>query len=119
MTAVDIRALAYRVYEAINTRDMVTLEELFDPHVVRHAAGETGIESAKKAVKSAFTTFPDTRFVVEDVLVDGDKAALRVTVHGVPVAAGQPRPLIMEIFRIESGRVAEVWGAGTSRRSES
>jgi len=114
MTAADIRALGYRVYEAINTRNIAALEELFDPQVIRHAAGETGIESVKNAVTNAFTTFPDKRFVVEDLLVEGDKAALRVTVHGVPTAPGQPQPIIMEIFRIENGRVAEVWGAGTS-----
>src|SRR5437588_12252000 len=119
MTTADIRSLGYRVYEAINARDIAALEELFDPHVIRHAAGETGIESVKNALASAFpTTFPDKRFVVEDVLVEGDKAALRVTVHGVPVAPGQPQPVIMEIVRIENGRVAEVWGTGTSCRSE-
>jgi len=115
MTAADIRALVYRVYEAINAMDVAALDELFDPHVIRHAAGEVGIESARKALTSAFTSFPDKRFVVEDVLVDGDKAALRVTIHGIPVAPGQPLPLIMEIFRIENDRVAEIWGAGTLR----
>jgi hypothetical protein len=58
MTTADIRALGYRVYEAINTRNVAALEELYDPHVIRHAAGETGIESAKNAVTSAFTIFP-------------------------------------------------------------
>ncbi|EFH82590.1 ester cyclase [Ktedonobacter racemifer] len=116
MTAADTRALGYRVYEAINARNIAALEELFDPRVIRHATGEIGIESVKNAVAHAFpTTFPDKCFVVEDVLVEGDKAALRVTVHGVPVASGQPQPVIIEIFRIENGRVAEVWGAGTSR----
>ena len=119
MTAGDIRTLAYRVYEAINAKDLVALEELFDPEIVRHAAGETGIESAKKAVASAFTTFPEKRFAVEDVLVDGDKAALRVTVHGAPMEPGEPLPTILEIFRIENGRVAEIWGAGTLRRPQS
>ncbi len=95
-----------------------TLEELFDPQVIRHAAGETGIESAKRAVMNAFTTFPEKRFVVEDVVAEGDKVALRVTVHGVPTAPGDPLPIIMEIFRIENGRIAEVWGAGTLRRPD-
>jgi predicted ester cyclase len=119
MTAVDMRAIGYRVYDAINTRDVAALEELFDPNVIRHAAEETGIESAKKALASAFATDPDKRFVVEDLLVDGDKIALRVTVQGMPVAPGQPHPIIMEIFRIENGCVAEIWGAGTLRRPES
>ena len=117
MTA-DIKALAYRIYEAINARDLTAFEELFDPHVIRHAAGETGIESAKKAALSAFTIFPEKRFVVEDLIAEGDKVALRVTVHGTPTAPGEPLPLIMEILRIENGRVAEVWGAGTLRRPD-
>ena len=119
MTAADIRILVYRVYEAINARDLVALEELFDPEIIRHATGETGIERAKKAMTSAFTTLPEKRFVVEDVLVDGDKAALRVTVQGVPTEPEQPPPTILEIFRIANGRVAEIWGAGTMRRAES
>ena len=119
MTAADMRALGYRVYDAINTGNLVALEELFDPHVIRHAAGETGIESAKKAVTSAFLTSLEKRFVVEDVLVDGDKVALRVTVHGIGVPTGEPLPIILEIFRIENGRVAEIWGAGTLRQPAS
>jgi hypothetical protein len=36
---------------------------------------------------------------------------------------GQPAPhetpqMIMEIFRVESGRVAEIWGAGTPPRAK-
>ena len=116
MTAADIKALGYRVYEAINAKDIAAFEELFDPHVIRHAAGETGIESAKKALLNAFATFPGKRFVVEDLIAEGDKIALRVAVHGVSTAPGEPLPIIMEIFRIENGRVAEVWGAGTLRR---
>ncbi len=119
MTATDIKALGYRVYEAINARDIAALEELFDPHVIRHAAGETGIESAKNALTSAYMTFPDQRFVVEDLIAEDDKVALRVTIHGVPTAPGEPLPIIMEIFRIENGRVAEVWGAGTLHFPES
>ena len=118
MTIADSKAIAYRVYEAINAKDIATLEELFDPQVIRHAARETGIENARKAMESAFATFPDQRFVVEDVIAEGDRAALRVTVHGVPMIPGEPLPIIMEIFRIANGRVVEVWGAGTLRLPE-
>ena len=115
MTTAEIRALGYRVYEAINTQDLATLDKLFDPHITRHAMGEVGIESARAAVTNAFAIFPQTRFVVEDLVAEGDKVALRVTVHGIPTPAGEPLPLILEMFRIENGRVAEIWGAGTLR----
>ncbi|HZR40976.1 MAG TPA: ester cyclase [Ktedonobacteraceae bacterium] len=112
MTAADIRALVYRVYEAINAKDFVAMKELFAPYCVSHALEDAGIENGEEMLKQVSEAFPDQRFVVEDVLVDGDKAALRVTIHGVPQ---QPLPIIMEIFRIEKGQVAEVWGAGTLR----
>ncbi|GHO49004.1 ester cyclase [Ktedonospora formicarum] len=118
MTATDNKTLASRVYEAINRQDLATLDELFDPHIIRHAMGEVGIERARAAVANAFATFPQRRFVVEDLIAEGDKVALRVTVHGVPMPPGEPLPLILEIFRIENGRVAEIWGAGTLRRPD-
>ncbi|GCE25105.1 hypothetical protein KDA_05890 [Dictyobacter alpinus] len=116
MTATDNKALASRVYEAINTQDLATLDDLFDPHIIRHAMGEVGIESAKAAVTNAFATFPERHFVVEDLIAEDDKVALRITVHGTPTLGGEPLPLIMEIFRIAHGRVVEIWGAGTLRR---
>ncbi|GHO56149.1 ester cyclase [Ktedonobacter robiniae] len=112
----DCVGFTHRAYEAINSRNVAALEEVFVPHIIRHAAGETGIKSVKKAVASAFTTFPEKRFIVEDVLVEDNKAALRVTIQGISTAPGQPLPTILEIFRVENGQVVEVWGAGTSRR---
>lgn len=118
MTATENKALASRVYEAINAQDIATLDELFSPHIIRHAMREVGNESARKALANAFATFPQTHFVVEDLIAEGDKVALRVTVHGIPTPPGEPLPLIMEIFRFENGRVAEIWGAGTLRQPE-
>lgn len=114
----NVHALARNVYDAINARDSTKLDALFDPHIVRHAAGEVGIERARAATDKAFAAYPDIHFVVEDVIAEGDKATLRVTVHGVPTLPGGVLPTILEIFRFENGRVAEIWGAGTLRRPE-
>lgn len=118
MTAIDNKALAVRVYKAINAQDIATLDDLFDPQILRHAMREVGIESARKAMINAFATFPQTHFVIEDLVAEGDKVALRVTVHGIPMPPGEPLPIIMEIFRFENGRVVEIWGAGTLRRHD-
>ncbi|MEV0823368.1 nuclear transport factor 2 family protein [Nonomuraea rubra] len=45
--------------------------------------------------------------------MDGDKAAVRSTVEGITVPDGDAPPMLFEIFRIEDGRFAEMWGAGT------
>jgi predicted ester cyclase len=114
MTTEQLKQLGRRVYEAINAQDLAALEELFDPAIVRHAAGEVGIDRAKQAVTKVFAAFPDTRFEVEDVFAEADRVALRVTVHRGEAAPGTALPTILEIFRVEDGRVAEIWGAGTA-----
>ena len=112
----ELRALGRQVYDAINAQDLATLEQLFTPDVVRHAMGEVGFEAARQAVTGLFATAPDTRFQVEDLVADADRVALRVTVHrGAPEPGTIPQT-ILEIFRVEHGRVAEIWGAGTPAR---
>lgn len=113
----EIKALGYRVYDTFNSRNIEAVDELFAPQVCSHASGIRGRDGVKSALTSLYEAFPDIRFVVEDIIAEGDKAALRVTVHGIPVEPEQPQPIIMEIFRVEDGQVAEVWGAGTLRPS--
>ena len=80
-----------------------------------YAMGEIGIEAARNATLKAFATMPDKHFVVEDLFAEGDKVALRVAIIGGELEPGQRQPIIMEIFRIANGRVAEIWGAGGVR----
>jgi predicted SnoaL-like aldol condensation-catalyzing enzyme len=115
MDAADVKQLVYRVYDAINRRDLPELEALFDPHVIRHAAGEVGFEHARRAVLNLDTAGAPPRLEVADVLAEGDRAALRVLVHREPHEPGTPTPIILEIFRVEHGRVAEIWGAGSQQ----
>lgn len=109
----DLKHIGTRVYDAINAQDLAELENLFDPGIVRHAAGEVGIDDAKRAVANAFAAAPDLRFQVEDLVAEEDRVALRVSVHRDGEATAEPAASILEIFRIDDGRVAEIWGAGT------
>jgi predicted ester cyclase len=109
----ELRSLGRRVYDAINAHDLATLEQLFAPDIVRHAMGEVGFEPARAAVANLFAVAPDTRFQVEDLVAEGDRVALRVTVHRGEPAPGTIPQTILEIFRVEHDRVAEIWGAGT------
>jgi hypothetical protein len=52
--------------------------------------------------------FPGIRVVAEDILVDGDKVAVRSSVIGTGTADGGPHPMLFEIFRVEDGRLAEM-----------
>ena len=57
--------------------------------------------------------FPGIRVVAQDILIDGDKAAVRSAVEGIPASDGDAQPMLFEIFRIDDGRLAEMWGAST------
>jgi predicted SnoaL-like aldol condensation-catalyzing enzyme len=50
------------------------------------------------------------RVVAEDILVDGDKVAIRSSVQGIATPDSDAQPTLIEIFRIEDGRLAETWG---------
>lgn len=106
--------IVHRLYAAINEMDEKKLRRLFHPDVVRHAMGEIGVEPAIEAMKQSFLKYPDTRYVVDEVLIDQDKAAARISIHGRKMPADKPLPIILEIFRIDDNRIVEVWGAGIS-----
>ena len=113
MAADEVRALAYRMHEAFNTGNLAAADEIFAPGFVSHPLGTTGAESIKRAWSSMQQRFPGLRSVVEDVLVDGDKAAIRSTLHGVEQTVSKRLPEIIEVYRVENGRIAELWGVTT------
>jgi predicted ester cyclase len=112
MASGDPKSIGMRVYDAINAQDLTALDQLFAPNIVRHAMGEVGIEAARRAVVNAFAASPSLRFEVEDVIAEGDRVALRVTVDRNEGTPSAERSMILEIFRVENGQVAEIWGAG-------
>ncbi|MEV0568189.1 nuclear transport factor 2 family protein [Dactylosporangium sp. NPDC050588] len=106
----DAGALVLRMQECFNTRQFDEAEGLFTPDYYSHALGTIGFEAGKEVWRQVVTQFPDMRVVAEDVLVDGDKVAIRSSVHGITTPDGAVQPTLIEIFRIEDGRLAETWG---------
>ncbi|AYF76255.1 hypothetical protein D7D52_23215 [Nocardia yunnanensis] len=109
----DPDAVVRRLQECFNTRQFDQADELHTPNFFSHALGTTGFDAGKSVWRSLVTQFPDIRVVAEDVLVDRDRVAVRSSVEGLPVADGGPSPMMIEIFRIDNGRIAENWAVGT------
>jgi predicted SnoaL-like aldol condensation-catalyzing enzyme len=107
----DASALVRRMQECFNTRQFDQAARLHTPGFVSHPLGTTGFEAGKEAWRMLTAQFPDIRVVAQDILVDGDKAAVRSIVEGVTTAEGDAQPALFEIFRIDDGRFAEMWGA--------
>ena len=112
-TREDASALVQRMQECFNSRRFDQAADLHTPGFMSHALGTTGFEAGKAAWRMLATRFPGMRVVAQDILVDGDKAAVRSAVEGIANPDGGPPPMLFEIFRIDDGRFAEMWGAST------
>jgi predicted SnoaL-like aldol condensation-catalyzing enzyme len=112
-TREEASALVRRMQECFNTRQFDQAADLHTPGFFCHPLGTTGFEAGKAAWRMLTARFPGMRVVARDILVDGDKAAVRSAVEGIATPDGDPQPVLFEIFRIDDGRFAEMWGAST------
>jgi predicted SnoaL-like aldol condensation-catalyzing enzyme len=113
----DVRAIGQSMYAAFNDRDLAAAETIFSADFVSHALGTTGPEAVTRSWSRMIAACPDIQVVVEDMLVDGNRVAVRSTLRGLPVDAGEQRtPVMLEIFRVRQGRIAELWGLSTHTR---
>lgn len=108
----DPSALVRRMQECFNTRRFDQADDLFTPGFFSHALGTTGFEAGKDAWRQMVARFPDMRVVAEDILIDRDRVAVRSSVEGIATPDGDARPMLIEIFRIDDGRLAEAWESG-------
>ncbi|MDQ2741596.1 MAG: ester cyclase [Chloroflexota bacterium] len=107
------KALAHRVYDAFNRRDLDGLDMLLAVDMVDHTAGPAqapGREGIKVVWSYLFATYPDITATVEDLLADGDRVAARVIFSSL--SAVEPRTgMGLEFTRIFEGRVVELWNS--------
>jgi predicted SnoaL-like aldol condensation-catalyzing enzyme len=106
-------ALVRRLQECFNTRQFDRADDLHSPGFFSHPLGATGFAAGKSAWRQMIAQYPAMRVVAEDILVDGDKVAVRSSVEGIAIPEGGLRPVLMEIFRVDEGRLAEMWGASS------
>jgi len=124
----DVEAVARQAIEALSqalaTGDTAAIDAVFAETYVDHTpemalagGGEAGREELKVSFQNFRAALPDATFTVEDVLVEGDQAAVRIHVGGTldPTVfgmAGETQPLDVggvAIFRIADGQVVESW----------
>ncbi|MCX4791789.1 ester cyclase [Streptomyces sp. NBC_01221] len=118
----EARAVGLRMYEAFNGRDLAALETILAPDFVSHPLRTAGIGAVADAWSRMFAAHPDIQVTVEDMLVDRDRVAVRSVLRGlsnsVPDGA-ESAPIMMEIFRVQHGLIAELWGLSSLGRPAS
>lgn len=106
----EATALVSRLLDCFNTRQFDQAADLYAPGFISHPFG-TGAEAGKQAWRLLVAKFPDIRLVADKISVDGDQVTVRSSVEGTGVIAFGAQPILIEIFRIEHGRLAEWWGS--------
>jgi predicted SnoaL-like aldol condensation-catalyzing enzyme len=67
---------------------------------------EDGMEGVKKFVTWIMSNYPDARGEIKRVFADGDHVILHSHWHGL---SDNPRGEVVDIFRLEGGKVLEHW----------
>ena len=96
------------LYEkGINQKDFEAAAKDFGPHYTQHnPRAADGVEGFKAFVNFLKAKLPKYHSEIKKVFADGDYVILHV--HNVP-APGQRGAAIVDIFRLENGKVVEHW----------
>jgi len=124
-TEIEAKKLVRRIFEeAVNQGHTDVIGELYADNFIDHspgpdqAPGPAGIVNVVNQYRAAI---PDLSVTIEDVIVAGDRVITRETWRGthrhklgdfLPINASFVASRI-HILRIENGRVAEEWTAGS------
>jgi len=109
-----------RLFDGVNARDFNALDTFFHTEYVNHNAfpGQTpGATGARIAVHDLLDGLPDISFTIEDVVAEGDKVVVRLTIRGTHkgnfrgVAPTGKSVVIdaLEVFRMSGGKAIEGW----------
>ena len=120
MTLDENKALVRRFVDEIFVRGLTgSVDELLADDFVSHTWRSTGDGRAdlKRAIDRLSTVLADADFVVEDMIAEGDRVAVRVTARAMQVGellgvapSGKSYSIgEIHILRIRDGRMVEHW----------
>ena len=91
---------------ALNRKDFDAAARFFGPHYIQHnPTAPDGIEGFKAFLSFLREKFPDSRSEIKRVFADGD----RVILHVHSVREKRSGRAIVDIFRLENGKIVEHW----------
>jgi len=115
------KVLIHEMYEHWHNRNIDALAEMHAPNAKYNhpSIGEVPIpiEKALEGFQMLWEAFPDLSLTVEDVIAEGDKVVVRFigrgthdkNYGGIPATGRMTEAGAIEIFRIEDGKIVEVW----------
>lgn len=121
MSTEENMALVRRFVDEVQSKHRLELiDQFFSPGYVDHYAGARPPyrEDAKRFFTMLFTAFPDVTGTIHEQTAEGDKVWTRKTFRGThlgPFMGVLPTGKsivveVMDVFRIENGKIVEHWG---------
>ena len=119
MSIEENKALTLRIYELSSQKDMTALFKLYDPNYIEHTRnGDYDLKQLKKTTSLFFTAFPDSNFIVENMVAEKDKVAYQATIEGthnglfmgIAPTGKKIEMMNTSIKRIINGKLVESWG---------
>jgi predicted SnoaL-like aldol condensation-catalyzing enzyme len=93
--------------KGLNQKDFDAAAKYFGPHYIQHnPTAPDGIEGFKRLVTLLKEKFPNSHNEIKRVIAEGDLVVLHV--HSVR-EPGQRGRAIVDIFRVENGKIVEHW----------
>ena len=123
MSSEEIKHLNRRlVEEGFSSGNLAVIDELIASDCVDHTLGTIpGLSAGREGVKQFFlmfrNAFPDLRYIIEDVIAEGDKVVTRTTwvgtqkgpFLGIPATGKQVKVTGIDITRWAGGKAVEHW----------
>jgi steroid delta-isomerase-like uncharacterized protein len=123
MSTKEIKSLERHFFEKWNkgkAAGMAVIDETCAANCVFHTgSGEDirGLKDFKQYMSELYSGFPDNQMTIDDMLVEGDKVAVRFTFTGthkgeymgIPPTNKKMTGWIIEIHRIAGGKFVEGW----------
>ena len=112
------KEIAKQVFVAIDAGDFDKLKELFVDDFALKVPGfdePWGTDMLFKVIKSHYTAFPDWTHVIEDVVAEGEKVAVKLNQNGtheaeyegIPATGIEATLPAMHLFTIKNGKVVD------------
>ncbi len=121
MSAEESKAIVRRFWSVWEEGNIDLVDELLAPDYINHTPASpdqpTGPEGVKGVVAMFRSAIPDLRVVVEDMIAEGDKVAVRYTLEGthegelfgVPPTGRRLSIKSIAVERVSDGKIIEHW----------
>jgi steroid delta-isomerase-like uncharacterized protein len=126
MSTENNKAITRRFYEEVFDRgNLAYVDEVLDTDCVDHDTfNPMGTRDGfRQSVASLKEAFPDSKMVIEDLITEGDKVVVRVTMQGtntgplsmgpgstIPATGKSLTATGIDIIQFAGGKVVEHWG---------